>query len=86
MNDLPRYTWDQATILHVWSADAFAAVGINPATVRKWASRDQIQPVAVGPRGCKLYDYQQVVRHAERNTSSSLELQPGIVSQYGTGG
>lgn len=65
MTDLPRCTWDQAAILNWWPARAFKEVGINPATVRQWAHRNHIRPVAIGPRGAKLYDYADVVRHAD---------------------
>lgn len=64
---LDVYTWDQAEIAGAWSPDAFKAVGINPATVRKWASRGAIHPIGRGPNGCRLYDFQQVVQHAERH-------------------
>lgn len=65
--DLPYYTWDQAAIIRAWSPDAFKGVGIAPATVRQWAYRDHIQAVGRGPNGCLLYNYDQVVKHAERH-------------------
>lgn len=68
--NLPRYTWDQATILGIWSPAAFTAVGINAATVRQWASRGHITAVGVGPNGCRFYDYSDVVRHAESRSAA----------------
>lgn len=69
--NLPRYTWDQATILNLWSPAAFAAIGITPTTIRQWASRGHITPTGIGPNGCRLYDYTQVARHAQtRNTAA----------------
>jgi hypothetical protein len=62
---LPRLSWDEAEARHVWPAAAFREVGIKPATVRKRASRGELRPVALGPRGCKLYRFIDVVGHAE---------------------
>lgn len=67
---LPRYTWDQAAILNLWSPNAFAAIGINPATIRQWAKRGHITPAGTGPNGCRLYDYTQVARHAEHRDAA----------------
>lgn len=72
MRPLDRYTWDQATIINAWSPAAFAAVGIKAATIRQWAARGRIEPVGIGPNGCKLYSYEDVVRHAERPTASPV--------------
>lgn len=63
--NLPRLTWDQARAANLWSADAFAAVGVKPATIRKRASRGPLEPAAIGPRGCKLYRYADVMGHAD---------------------
>lgn len=73
---LNRYTWDQAAIIGAWSPNAFQAVGINPATIRKWASRGHIHPIGIGPNGARLYDYQQVVRHADRQTRTDTSGSP----------
>jgi hypothetical protein len=67
MTDLPRYTWDQAEILRLWPPASFAAVGINPTTVRKWASRGHIKAAGQGPNGCRLYPYGAVVAYADRH-------------------
>lgn len=65
---LPRMTWDQARAANLWPADAFEAMGVKAATVRKRASRPskrKLHAAAVGPRGCKLYRYADVMQHAE---------------------
>ena len=64
-------TWDQAEIMGWYSAQSFKAVGIEAATIRQWASRGFIRPVAVGPRGAKLYAYDEVVRHADSRRSAA---------------
>lgn len=66
MSILPTYTWDQATILGLMSADAGPALDIAPATIRKWASRGHITAAGVGPNGRKLYQIADVCAHAER--------------------
>lgn len=71
MSGLPAYTWDQATILDLWSPAAFTAVGIQPATIRQWASRGHITAVGIGPRGCRLYLRADVLRHAQRDTKAA---------------
>jgi hypothetical protein len=70
--NLDVYTWDQAEIIRAWSPAAFAAIGIKPATIRQWAARGHINPVGQGPNGCKLYSYDAVVRHADRNITDSV--------------
>lgn len=70
--NLDRYTWDQAEIIGAWSPAAFAAVGIKAATIRKWATRGHIIAVGIGPNGCKLYNYDAVVRHADRDSAPNL--------------
>lgn len=77
MSELQRYTWDQAKALHAWSPSAFVAVGIKASTVRKWASRGHIAAVGVGPNGCKLYLFEEVVRHARR---AAVSAEPGNTS------
>jgi hypothetical protein len=61
---LPRYTWDQALILGLATARGFQAIGIKPATVRKWASRHHIVAVGKAPGGAHLYVIAAVSRHA----------------------
>ena len=86
--NLDRYTWDQAELIGAWSPAAFAAVGIKPATIRQWAARGHITPVGQGPNGCKLYSYDAVVRHADRQTAQFV-AQPvsncHTVTAHGTG-
>jgi hypothetical protein len=65
---LPRYTWDQAAILNLWPAPSFAAIGIKPATIRKWAFDGKATRVGVGPNGTVLYHYEQVARLADTGT------------------
>lgn len=65
---LPKYTWDQATMLGLATAKGFRAVGIKPSTVRKWASRHQITAVGKAPGGAHLYVISAVTKHADRRT------------------
>lgn len=67
-DDLPYYTWDQATILNLWSPAAFQGVGISADRIRQWASRDHVSPAGKGPNGCLLYPYDEVVKIADRAT------------------
>lgn len=69
---LDRYTWDQAELIGAWSPDAFKAVGLNPANVRKWASRGRIEAIGTGPNGCKLYNYEAVVQYADTLTAGNV--------------
>lgn len=62
--DLPRHDWEEARARQLWPSAAFKAVGINPATIRQWAARDAISKAAIGPNGCVLYDYAEVVKYA----------------------
>lgn len=71
MTQTPRYTWDQAAILNLWSPAAFPAIGINAATVRQWASRGHITAVGIGPNGSKLYQFTEVARHAQHTRSAA---------------
>lgn len=64
--DLPTYTWDQAHILGLATANGFQALGLNAATIRKWASRGHITPAGKAPGGAHLYPIQEVTRHADR--------------------
>lgn len=68
---LPAYTWDQAAILGLATANGFSALGIRPATVRKWASRGNITASGKAPGGAHLYAIADVARHADRNTSAA---------------
>lgn len=70
-----KYTWDQAEIIGAWSPDAFKAVGLNPANVRKWASRGRIRAIGSGPNGCKLYNYDAVVQYAD-SLNAEVVAQP----------
>lgn len=67
MTSLPKYNWDQATILRLATANGFRAVGINPGTIRSWVNRGAFKPVGKAPGGAHLYRYDDVVDHAERN-------------------
>jgi hypothetical protein len=71
---LPRYTWDQATILGLATANGFRALGINATTIRKWASRHRITAVGKAPGGAHLYVIAVVIRHAERNTTTDIPV------------
>lgn len=67
---LPHYTWDQAAILGLATANGFQALGLKPATIRKWASRDNdITAAGKAPGGAHLYPIADVARHAEKATS-----------------
>lgn len=69
-DELPVVTWTQAGVMNWWPAGSFQAVGLNPATVRKWASRGLFHPVAIGPKGCVLYRYEHVMQAANRRVES----------------
>lgn len=62
---LPNYTWNQATIAGLATARGFQALGIPPATIRKWASRGHITAVGKAPGGAHLYPIDTVSRHAD---------------------
>lgn len=69
--DLPRYTWDQAELCNLWPANAFTrTLGLNPANVRRWASRGRIHPAGVGPNGSVLYHYDEVIQYAATHARS----------------
>lgn len=68
--NLPRYSWDQAAILNIWSPAAFPAIGITAVTVRQWASRGHVTAVGIGPNGSRLYQYEAVARHAQRTRAA----------------
>ena len=61
---MPRYTWNQATILGLATARGFGAVGIKSTAVRKWASRGRIQAVGKAPGGAHLYVIKDVTQCA----------------------
>lgn len=62
---LPRYTWDQAELLGLATAQGFTALGIQPATIRQWAHRQHITAVGKAPGGAHLYVIAIVIRHAQ---------------------
>lgn len=68
---LPAYTWDQASMLGLATARGFNALGINPATVRKWASRDAFTAAGKAPGGAHLYRVDDVTRHADRERATT---------------
>jgi hypothetical protein len=68
---LTRYTWDQATVLGLATARGFGALGLNAATIRKWASRGHITAAGKAPGGAHLYAITAVTRHAERATGDN---------------
>lgn len=70
---LPRYTWDQADMLGLATANGFQAVGIKAATIRKWASRPKnpIRAVGKAPGGAHLYVIKDVTRHAQRRSTDN---------------
>lgn len=68
---LPHYSWDQAFIAGLATAKGFAALGLEPATIRKWASRGHITAIAKAPGGAHLYAIATVTRHAERNNQTT---------------
>lgn len=68
---LPAYTWDQATILGLATARGFQALGLNAATIRKWASRGHITPAGKAPGGAHLYPIRDVTGHADHHTHSA---------------
>lgn len=72
--DLPRYTWDQATILNLWPAQSFRHLNIKAGTIRRWASDGDIRPVGKGPNGVVLYRFEDVVRRANRPRRHAAEI------------
>lgn len=65
MTTLPRYTWDQATILRLATARGFAALDIPAGTVRAWASYGLIAAVGKAPGGAHLYVIAEVSKLAK---------------------
>lgn len=63
---LDAYTWDQAAIAQLATANGFRALGINPATVRWWASQGLITAAGKAPGGAHLYSISDVSSAAER--------------------
>lgn len=78
MSQPDRYTWDQAAIINAWSPAAFEAVGIKAATVRQWAARGHITAIGIGPNGCRLYSYEDVIKKHDQTT-------PSLVAQTARG-
>lgn len=66
MKTLPRYTWDQATILNLATARAFTVLGVPAGTVRAWASEGLIRAVGKAPGGAHLYQIAEVSAVADR--------------------
>lgn len=66
MSDLQHMTWDQAHILGLGTCNGFKALGINPATVRRWASEGHIHAVGKAPGGAHLYNIAEVSAVADR--------------------
>lgn len=73
MSALPKYSWDQAAILGLATANGFAALGIRPDTIRLWVHRGAFNAVGKAPRGAHLYRIDEVARHADRNTTAAIE-------------
>jgi len=63
---LPRYTWDQATILQLATANGFKALGLNPATIRWWAAQGLITAIGKAPGGAHLYSIGEVSAASDR--------------------
>lgn len=64
--NLPRYTWDQAHILQLATCRGFRAVGLNPATIRRWAAAGLVHAVGKAPGGAHLYSIAEVSVVADR--------------------
>ena len=80
---LPRYTWDQADLLGLMTAQGFAGLGIKPATVRKWAHRDAVAPVGLGPGGAKLYAITDVLNRAGKDREVGIDTYTMVVFRRG---
>lgn len=63
---LNRYTWDQAEIARLATANGFKALNIPPGTIRAWASAGLIHAVGKAPGGAHLYDIGEVSAVADR--------------------
>lgn len=64
--NLANYTWDQAHIAGLATANGFRALNIAPGTIRSWASRGHITPAGKAPGGAHLYPIAQVAEQATR--------------------
>jgi predicted site-specific integrase-resolvase len=74
---LPRYTWDQATILGLATANGYRALNIPPGTIRRWAHQGHIRAVGKAPGGAHLYPITDVTRHAQTlKQRRSLQTKP----------
>lgn len=63
---LERYSWDQATILHLATAVGFRAWDIPAGTIRRWAHEGRIQAIGKAPGGAHLYQLEQVAAVADQ--------------------
>ena len=63
---LPRISWTQAHDQQLATCQGFNALGINPATIRTWASQGLIQAHAKAPGGAHLYAIAEVSAAADR--------------------
>jgi hypothetical protein len=63
---LDAYTWDQAAIAGLATANGFRAFNINPATIRWWASQGLVTAVGKAPGGAHLYSIAEVSAAADR--------------------
>jgi len=66
MTTLQRYTWDQAAILQLATANGFRAFELNPATIRWWAAQGLITAVGKAPGGAHLYSIGEVSAASDR--------------------
>lgn len=68
--DLPRYTWDQAHILGLATAQGFAPLGIAASTIRTWAAAGRVRAVGKAPGGAFLFEIAAVTRLARPITGT----------------
>lgn len=63
---LDKYTWDQAHVACLATANGFKALDIPAGTVRWWAAEGLIHAVGKAPGGAHLYDIGEVSAVADR--------------------